>query len=265
MLNKPILFFDLETTSADPETARIVQIAYKLLQPDGDVLVYDDWLVNPGVPIEPSASEVHGITNEDVEKKPSFKNRSGELFELFSRDVVIGGYNSRHFDEVILEREMIEAGFEDFDLSMRPSLDVYVLISRLRPRTLAGVVKEVLGEQMEDAHDAGADTRYTMRVAEQLFKEHREEVPKDAEGLNKFLYPDYVDRDGKLRFNDEGEAYFTFGKLGSRQTTLRDAVRRERQYIEWMLGQNFPKGLKKILINALNGVFPERNVVRSSS
>ncbi len=65
-LDEPMLALDTETTSPDPETARVVQVCVGHSSKPGD------WkpltmLVNPGVPIPADATAVHHITDEDVQ------------------------------------------------------------------------------------------------------------------------------------------------------------------------------------------------------
>lgn len=57
------LSFDTETTGIDPETDRIVSAHVARIHPLG-VTVALERLVNPGVPIPPEATAVHGITDE---------------------------------------------------------------------------------------------------------------------------------------------------------------------------------------------------------
>lgn len=57
--------FDLETTGTDPMTARTVTAAVVYVRADGTVDPRSErWLVDPGVPIPPQATAVHGITTE---------------------------------------------------------------------------------------------------------------------------------------------------------------------------------------------------------
>lgn len=64
-LNRPICFFDLETTGTDVVNDRIVEIAILKVYPNGNK-ESKTWLVNPQMPIPPSATAVHGITDEKV-------------------------------------------------------------------------------------------------------------------------------------------------------------------------------------------------------
>ncbi len=62
-LTGPFLSLDLETTSPDPETARIVT-AHAVECSAAGANVIGSWLVNPGIPIPAEASAIHGITDE---------------------------------------------------------------------------------------------------------------------------------------------------------------------------------------------------------
>jgi DNA polymerase-3 subunit epsilon len=66
---QPILaVVDCEATGTDPKTSRIVQVALIIVLPDGSVLEDASvcTLVDPGVPIPPEATAVHGITEEQL-------------------------------------------------------------------------------------------------------------------------------------------------------------------------------------------------------
>ena len=63
--NKPIAFFDLETTGVNPVKDRIVEIAILKIETDGSETWYEQ-RVNPGIPIPKETSEIHGIYDEDV-------------------------------------------------------------------------------------------------------------------------------------------------------------------------------------------------------
>ena len=88
-----------------------------------------------------------------------------------------------------------------------------------------------------------------------------EELGADAGALHRFLNPDldrYVDPQGKLIWNDEGQAVFTFGKV--KGVSLQDvaAKRDSRGYLEWILKSDFSPEVKDIIRSALSGVFPKR-------
>ena len=71
-LNKPICFFDLETTGIDIGKDRIVEISVFKVFPNGNK-ESKTWLVNPTIPIPPQSTAIHGISDEKVANEPTFK------------------------------------------------------------------------------------------------------------------------------------------------------------------------------------------------
>lgn len=64
---------DFETTGPDPRTAVPVSVALVFARPEGGGDHQRDYctLVDPGVPIPPAATEVHGVTDADVRGAPT--------------------------------------------------------------------------------------------------------------------------------------------------------------------------------------------------
>src|SRR4051812_5519587 len=71
ILERPLAVIDLETTGTDTKVDRIVEVSVLKLSPGG---AHDrrTWLVNPGVPIPPEATAIHGIS-DDVGEMPTFR------------------------------------------------------------------------------------------------------------------------------------------------------------------------------------------------
>src|SRR5438270_14068809 len=71
-LDRPLAVLDLETTGVDPKLDRIIEVSVLKLLPGGG---HDHRTrrVNPGVPIPPEATAVHGITDDDVADSPTFR------------------------------------------------------------------------------------------------------------------------------------------------------------------------------------------------
>ena len=67
-LQRPLVVFDLETTGKKVEVDRIVEISTLKLLPDGTNRIHTRRL-NPGIPIHPEATAVHGITDADVAER----------------------------------------------------------------------------------------------------------------------------------------------------------------------------------------------------
>src|SRR5689334_20418295 len=81
-LEKPLIFFDLETTGLDCQKDRIVELSAKKINPDGSQSsLYH--LINPGIKIPQEATEIHGITNEKVADKPPFCDIAEAVYAFF--------------------------------------------------------------------------------------------------------------------------------------------------------------------------------------
>lgn len=95
--------FDTETTGLLPHKDEIVQIgAVRLLRGriiEGEVL---DMLVDPGMPIPPGSTRVHGVSDAMVKGAPDI-TVAGKAFHDFARDAVIVAHNAP-FDMAFLRR-----------------------------------------------------------------------------------------------------------------------------------------------------------------
>lgn len=167
--------FDLETTSINPFTA--LPCSYALSYKVGDKLRTKCELINPGVPIPPATTEIHGITDEMVKAEGRdltevVQEISAELIRLSAARVPIVGMNIS-YDLTIIDvlcRDLLgfslaETGWDG------PVLDIYVLDKaahrfRKGSRRLSALCKHYEIE-IGEAHDAAADARACLRV---LFK-----------------------------------------------------------------------------------------------
>ena len=114
-LQRPLCFFDLETTGINVINDRIVEIAVLKLLPNGNK-EGKTWLVNPEMPIPKGASDVHGITDDKVKDAPNFKALSSEIY-AFMKDCDWAGFNSDRFDIPLIAEEFMRAEV-DFDLKV---------------------------------------------------------------------------------------------------------------------------------------------------
>ena len=71
-LQRPLAFFDIESTGTRPDKDRIVEISVLKVQPDGNTVIRT-FRVNPECPIPEESTAIHGITDEDVKNEPNFK------------------------------------------------------------------------------------------------------------------------------------------------------------------------------------------------
>jgi DNA polymerase-3 subunit epsilon len=101
--------FDTETTGLLPHKDEVVQIgAVRVLRGkiiEGEVL---DTLVDPGMPIPPGSTKVHGVSNAMVKGAPGI-DTAGRAFHHFARDAVIVAHNAP-FDMAFLRRHADRMG-----------------------------------------------------------------------------------------------------------------------------------------------------------
>src|SRR5690625_1447190 len=112
-VNGPMLGFDTETTGVDPSTDRILTAALVHQDADGNRKVRT-WLINPGVDIPEASTEIHGITNEQVqsdgaEPAQALEEIASIIVEAQLEGVPLVAYNAP-FDLAILECELARHG-----------------------------------------------------------------------------------------------------------------------------------------------------------
>ncbi|MCP4569051.1 MAG: 3'-5' exonuclease [FCB group bacterium] len=250
-IERPILFFDLETTGTDTENDRIVQIACVRISESGHRYEYVQ-LVNPCRPIPKEATEVHGITDEMVSNKPQFREISQTVCEIFD-GANIGGYNIKRFDIPLLMNELQRCGAQiDVNVAI---VDVMEVFHQREPRDLEAALKFYCGKTYDNAHDALADVVATIDVLEGQLKRY-DDLPHTAAGIhNETRDPDAVDLAGKLRFDENGEMTITFGKHKGQK--LRDIP---TSYLSWMMNNNvIGPDASNVIDSALSGHFYKKN------
>ncbi len=256
-LDRPLAIFDLETTGIDPDKDRIVQIAIIRVEPDGRRKTFET-LVNPGVPIPPEASKVHGIHDSDVQDMPTFSQIRPEV-EEYLRDAALGGFNSINFDTPLLVAELKRCEGE-LDLTGVRQVDAMRIFHTKERRDLTAAYRFYCDKELVGAHSALADTSATLDILDAQLGRY-EDVPKEIEALHTYCNPHegkYVDRRRKFLWNDSEEAVFTFGKYKNQSLNEVCKDQKGRGYLEWMLGKDFNEEVKDILRSALDGVFPRK-------
>lgn len=229
------LIFDIETTGADASKDRIVQLAIRIKDEQGNIIVDKSKMYNPEIPISSSATEIHGIKDKDVKDCPTFKEDAKKLKKLFEDKVIIM-YNGLRFDIPILMNEFERAGV-DVILSGK-FIDVLKVERKLAPHTLSASYKKYTGEDLDGAHDAMNDVNATDVIMDYQLKLNSlsDDVlmeMTDTEGM-----ADYY---GKLKYDDKGFLVFNWGKCKGKR------VIDESSYASWVLSENFPSQVKKLI------------------
>lgn len=241
-LNKPLCIFDLETTGVQVTKDRIVEMAAVKIHPDGTEEI-KRWLVNPGMPIPPETTAIHGISDDDVADAPTFKEIGGEIINFIGNSD-LGGYNCNKFDVPLFVEECLRNGF-DFDLDKRKVVDVQNIFHRMEQRTLSAAYKFYCDKSLEDAHTAEADTVATWEVLKAQVDRY-DELEGNMDFLAEFSNRQRIaDVAGFIAYNKEGEEIFTFGKY--RNKPVRQVLEKDPGYFSWVHQADFPLYTKKIL------------------
>jgi DNA polymerase III subunit epsilon len=123
---------DTETTGLSFRFNNMVEIGAIKFQLDPFVeLGRFSSLINPKASIPQEATRVHGITDEDVLDKPTFKDLSQD-FLAFIKDSILIGYNLS-FDLSFIDHELMCAGIIDIESQKHKCLDVLRMVKRQLP------------------------------------------------------------------------------------------------------------------------------------
>jgi len=270
-LTKPLVVFDLETTGLDLVKARIIQISYIKVYPDGREERANE-LINPGEPIPPFISELTGITDEAVKGKPTFKQMAAKLADKFT-GCDFAGFNSNGYDIPLLAEEFLRASV-DFDFSKCRMIDAMNIFRKMERRNLAAAYKFYCGRKMEDdfeAHRADQDTEATYRVLmgeldkyapganpdepEKLLENNMDflhefsKMNKNVDFAGRIIWAEAKGTDGQTLLDENGNPKmietFNFGKY--KGTPVIDALKRDPGYYGWILNGDFTYNTKQVL------------------
>ncbi|NLU91579.1 3'-5' exonuclease [Chitinophaga sp. Ak27] len=241
LLKRPLAVIDLETTGTNVASDRIIEIAIIKVFPDKTTQSKVK-RIHPGMPIPAGSTAIHGIKDEDVKDAPTFKQAAHEL-KQFMDNCDLAGYNSNRFDIPLLVEEFLRAGIE-FDVSKRKFVDVQRIFHLMEKRTLAAAYKFYCDKQLENAHSAEADALATYEILEAQLGRY-EHLQQDVDALAEFTKEeDYIDFARRLVMQG-GQEVFNFGKYKGR--SVREVLKAEPQYYDWMMKADFPLNTKQKL------------------
>jgi len=251
-LKKPLAFFDLETTGTNITTDRIVEISIVKAMPDGSTTIKTH-RVNPTVPIPLESSLIHGIYDDDVKDKPTFKSLAHGLFQ-FLEGADLAGFNIIRFDVPVLVEEFLRAEM-DFDISNRKLVDAQRIYHLMEPRNLSAAYKYYCGKDLIGAHGAEADTLATYEVLKAQIVKYEGCIIKDQDGkdispikndmtaLHELTASQFADLAGRIAFNDKGEEVFNFGKYKNMKVS--EVFEKDPSYYDWIMKGDFSLNTKK--------------------
>lgn len=182
-LMKKIAVVDIEATGPNFEKGdRMIQIAAVIYQ-DGKILGQHNMYINPEMAIPQHIQQLTGITQDVVEKAPTFKQVAPLWYERL-KDCLIVAHNLA-FDLVMLQESFLWAN----EVNFNPSAIDTVKLAKILVPWADGFNLTQLANYYElpykDAHDAASDAYITMQI---LSKLGDEVLNLDNELFNR-LYP----------------------------------------------------------------------------
>lgn len=254
-LQRPIVFFDIESTGTQVAADRIVEICVLKINPDGTEEIRTR-RINPTIPIPNEVSLIHGIYDEDVKDEPVFKAVAKSLAD-FIGDADLAGYNSNKFDVPMLLEEFYRAGI-DFPMEDRRLIDVQNIFHQMEQRTLVAAYRFYCNAELIGAHGAEADVRATYEVLKAQLDRYQDAVYTDKQGNQSIpivndmqaladfsTNKDWVDFGGRMIYDKEGNELFNFGKHKGKKVV--DVLAKEPSYYDWMMNGDFALSTKKAL------------------
>ena len=272
-MKRPLLFFDIESTGLNIASDGIIELSFVKVLPGGETRV-KTWKIKPWdyvnhrvIPINPQASEVNGVKDEDLVNCPKFIEVLPEVASWLE-DSDLAGFNSAKFDLPLLAEEIERIReycllrlkdeksapkaqemlnlLEKIDLHNCRMVDVQNIYHHFEPRNLRAAYRFYCGgKDFENAHTAEADTLATYEVLKgQLDRykeptEYQQEVlTNDIESLSRFgSRSKTVDFAGRLLEGENGEAIISFGKHKGK--TAREVWLTEPAYFAWIESGDF--------------------------
>lgn len=226
------MFFDLETTGLDMKNDRIIELAFIKWTPHGDVLERERRF-NPGMPIPPEATAVHGISDADVEHEIPFCRTAKSLVDMLE-GCDLAGFNVRRFDIPMLVYEFKRCDV-DFSIDGRRVVDMQNIFHREERRDLSAAARFYLGREHEEAHTALGDIRTSAGVlAAQL--ERYSHLPREMDGLHAYCEeysPTRTEVDRWFGPEADGRPFRRGKHKGKAIATV---AAESPDYLQWMLG-----------------------------
>jgi DNA polymerase III epsilon subunit family exonuclease len=164
-----LVAFDFETTGLSPERDRVVEIgavAFRAVKDAAGWRAVEDGayetLVNPGRPIPPEVSAIHGIDDLAVSSAPGFAEAARNFLPFIAGSILVA--HNAPFDLGFLRAETARAGIEN---PANPAYDTIAIaktaISGLPSYSLKALASSFSIHQAS-AHRGGDDAKVCMEL-----------------------------------------------------------------------------------------------------
>ena len=254
-LERPLLFFDIESTGLNIATDSIIELSFIKIRPGSPIPEPKTWRIKPWdyaagcqKKISPGAQEIHKITDEELAGEKCFYEIVDQVQdELENCD--LAGFNSNKFDLPMLAEELERVRKYKHipikvDLHKMKMVDVQNIYHQMEPRHLKAAYRFYCGKDLENAHAAEADTMATYEVLKAQLDKYEGQLKNDVTFLSNFSERQkIVDYAGRLAYNDKKEVIINFGK--HRGKTAREVYETEPSYFSWVENGEFTLDTKQ--------------------
>lgn len=253
-LERPILFFDIESTGLNIASDAIIELSFVKILPGSEERIKTwrvrpwDYVNNCQRPINPSAQAVHGISDEELVSCPRFSDIVDEVAEWLEGSD-LAGFNSAKFDLPMLAEEIERVRrymHKDIPVNLHEKrmVDVQNIYHVMEPRNLKAAYRFYCGQELENAHAAEADTLATYEVLKSQLDRYPETLRNNVDFLANFSERQkIVDYAGRLTLNDRKEPVINFGKHKGK--TAREVYLSEPSYFSWIDNGEFTLDTKR--------------------
>lgn len=170
MKHKYLVAYDCETTGLDKVHDAIIQLSAVRLNRETleEIDTFNSYVI-PSTPwhISAAASEVNGMTDEDIKAKGRPAKEVFTEFLKYIEDCDYLTFNGNSFDVEFLYRDMSANGLE-LPIADRTFFDSKFMETKINSNRLIACYERYMGKTMEEdglnAHDSLSDTKATVAV-----------------------------------------------------------------------------------------------------
>lgn len=234
---------DVETTGLNKSIDRIVQLAIVNFDEKFKILQEKSWFIKPtgNWKMNPDAEAVHNISEDYIkEHGVSLKSIISEFLEMLGENPILT-YNGSSFDISFIqrdfEREGLETGFDKHEF-----IDAFDIERRVNSNRLGDAYRRYYGEDFEDAHDALADVKATIKVYQAQCKKHKDLVDEETgenlinESKKQITEMMQTSPEGFVYLDKEGVLKFRVGKF--KEYPVNQVCNENPSYIKWLFTPN---------------------------
>lgn len=231
---KGYTFIDIVTTGTNPVLDKVIQIS--LTSFDFDMRPrksFSTW-INPKTIVSKAILKKFEITHKELQEFPDFSGVAPHIMP-FLTNRILGTFEKTNFDVIeFLKEELFFAGI-DFKYNKRDFILIKEIENHIFPNTLPDLVYRYTGQKSSGKLGSTKE----MGI---VFKHQCELIGEDTSKFNYYKkiknnYTDYTERYLK---EENGVLSFNFGRH-----TGKDINSVKSEYINWILGADFPISVKE--------------------